>query len=586
MIAYPKEGNKRNEEKAMTKVLLAENGKALLPILLPKDAEEGMMTAAEELRHYLNLITGAKFEITEGCCKCTGIHLLKDETMGEEEFRIQTTDKGMNITSGTLRGVFYGVYGLLEDVLGVRFYAHDVTVVPEQATLALEDLDLTEKPALEFRQEDNPLNMFPEWRAHNRLNGPDHNHVSAVRDGLNRFGGMKSYALFVHTFNALVPPAKYMEAHPEYYSMVDGIRISERAQLCLTNPEVLAIATESVKQTLREHPEATLISVSQNDWYNPCECPECAKVDAEEGSHAGTLIRFVNAIAEAIEPEFPNVVVDTLAYQYTRMPPKITKPRANVCVRLCSIECCFGHPLDTCNRIADAYVGRKGNSAASFQEDLIGWGKICDRIYIWDYVTDFSNYWLPFPNFQVLGPNMKFFVNNGVKGVYEEANYQSVSPDLSELRHWLMAKLMWNPDFDVEKGIYDFTEAVYGAAAPEIRAWMDMLKHNVVDKNIHFGINVGPDVAYLDADTVAKGQKLMAAALAKELTFSQRVYTEKAALTVEFTEVAQNILKGNVDEARIDHLLEKASSLGITLINEWVPWDVAHRGMLNGKLYR
>jgi len=315
----------------------------------------------------------------------------------------------------------------LEDILGVGFYTHDITKIPTLKNLALEDLDHRDKPALEYRQLDNPLSMYPEWRARNRVNG-----AGGTNNCMDHFGGMKSYSLFVHTFNKLVDPEIYFDEHPEYFSMVDGKRIKEHTQLCLTNPDVIAIAIESARKNLREHPEATLISISQNDVYNPCECPACKKMDDENESHAGTLLYFVNAVAEALEEEFPHVVVDTLAYQYTRKPPTKIRPRHNVCVRLCSIECCFGHPLETCDRVTGFFVNNNKTSSASFQQDLIGWGKICNRIYIWDYVTNYRYYWLPFPNFHVLGPNMQFFTKNGVKGVYEEGNHNSVSPDLFE----------------------------------------------------------------------------------------------------------------------------------------------------------
>ena len=565
----------------MSKIMLAEQGKALLPIAVAEGACEVVMNAARELAHYLKRITGAEFAIKEGFdtpCIC----LVVDEKLEEEEFTVKECDccGGLKIAGGTARGVLYGVYGLLEDVLGVGFYTHDVTKIPTMETLVLEDVNLNDKPALEYRQIDYPLSTYPEWRARNRVNGQAGNY----RD-MKQYGGMKNYSLFVHTFNRLVDPEIYFDEHPEYFSMVDGVRIKERTQLCLTNPDVLAIAIENARKNLREHPEATIISVSQNDWYNPCECPECAKVDAENESYAGTLLYFVNAIAEALEEEFPHVVVDTLAYQYTRTPPKVIKPRHNVCVRLCSIECCFGHPLETCDRVA-SFGGNNKTSKATFQEDMVGWGKICNRIYIWDYVTNYRHYWMPFPNFHVIGPNMQFFVKNGVKGVYEEGNYQSVSPDMTEMRSWLLAKLLWNPDFDVKKGIYEFTEAVYGPAAAEIREYVELLERRVMDDNIHFGIYENPDVAYLDEATMEKAQALMAAAQAKCLNLSQRIYVEKAALSVEFAAVGQQILKGNVDTARIDKMMDMGRTLGIVRISEGPEWNIAHRGMLDGKLYR
>ena len=77
----------------------------------------------------------------------------------------------------------------------------------------------------------------------------------------------------------------------------------------------------------------------------------------------GTLLRFVNAVADAVAERYPDVLVDTLAYQYTRNVPKLTRPRRNVIIRLCSIECCFRHPLtdETCpeNRSTALYPLRQ-----------------------------------------------------------------------------------------------------------------------------------------------------------------------------------------------------------------------------------
>ncbi len=502
--------------------------------------------------------------------------------MEEEAFCLEITDRGISIAGGSLRGLFYGVYGFLEDVLGVGFYTHDVTKIPWIPHLELEAATLWEKPALEYRQLDGTLEYLPDWRAHNRLNAARTEAAGAPVAPLDRYGGGKSYALFVHTFDTLVPAAQYFDEHPEYFAMIDGERQREETQLCLTNPEVLALVIKRVRQTLRAHPEAAIISVSQNDSLgdNGCTCPACAKVDEEEGSHAGTLIRFVNAVAEAIEDEFPHVLVDTLAYRYTRTPPKITRPRRNVCVRLCSIECCFGHPLEECNRVVGPFARWHTPGAPTFQDDLIGWGRICDRVYIWDYVTNFAQYWLPFPNFHVIGPNMRFFVKNGVKGVYEEGNYHSPSPDLNELRQWLLAKLMWNPDFDVKRGIYDFTEAVYGPAAEDIRAYIDLLEKRVTEGEIHFGIYERADVAYLDEETLSRAQELMSAARAKELTLSQRNYVEKAALSVEYAVVAQALLRGQRDVERIDAMMDKARALGITELCEFLRWDEVYDQML------
>ncbi len=562
----------------MSKLRIADKGTACLPIVVGADTPQEIKTAARDLAHTLWRMTGAKFEITESCDGAS-IHFVIDETLEEEQFLLKSCSCcGLKISGGSGQGVMYGIYALLEDILGVRFYSHDVTKIPKREILEFDDLCYTDKPALEHRQLDYAPLVRPEWSARNRLNGA----------GPDRwYGGIRhGYALYVHTFNHLCSPDVYFEEHPEYFSMVGGVRIKDQTQLCLTNPDVLEIVVENVKKALRANPSARIVSVSQNDWRNPCECPECAKIDAENESQAGTMITFVNKVAEAIEEEFPHIVVDTLAYMYTRKPPKLVKPRHNVCVRLCSIECCFAHPLETCREVTGGFRLRAKPGDPSFQEDLIGWGKICDRIYIWDYVTNYRYFWLPFPNFQVLGPNMQFFVKNGVRGVYEEGNYQSVSPDMTEMRTWLLAKLLWNPDFDVEAGILEFTEAVYGPAAAEIREYIAHMQRRVLENNIHFGIFEHPDTPYIDEPTITKAKEIIASAQAKELTLSQRIYVEKVAFSLEFTEIARDIYNGVVDPERIDAMYNTARTLGITSMAEGWHMDIARHDLLDGKLFK
>ncbi|MDB6028931.1 MAG: hypothetical protein JWM68_5154, partial [Verrucomicrobiales bacterium] len=259
------------------------------------------------------------------------------------------------------------------------------------------------------------------------------------------------YKGFAHTFNNLVPPDKHFKEHPEWFSMVNGQRTSD-GQLCLTDPQLRDFVVERVKKSLKESPDCEIISVTQNDRFKFCECPKCKTLDDAEASHAGTMITFVNYIAEHIEPEFPKVLVDTFAYQYTRKPPKSVKPRGNVTVRLCSIECNFREPLDH-------------PSNATFADDIRKWTAICSHLYIWDYVTDFKNYVLPHPNWFVLGPNIRFFQQYGVKGIFEEGAYAGHGAEMAEMRSWVLAQLMWNPKLDDRALIQEFLNGYYGAEA-------------------------------------------------------------------------------------------------------------------------
>ena len=477
------------------------------------DCSESEAFAAYELAHYLNRITGARFAAL--CGKPAGKKIIvgdmpilnelgidiSAENLGDEGFIIRTVGETLIIAGGAKRGTLYGVYTFLEDALGCRWYTDVVTRIPKRYELPLMPLNIRQVPALEYRETFYPcVAGDAAWSACNKNNG------NSSRLYPHQ-GGKISYYPFVHTFDQILSPKDHFDAHPEYFSMVDGERIGEKEQLCLTNPDVVRLSIQKVREWIAEHPDATIISVSQNDWYNPCQCPDCRMIDEREGSYAGTLIHYINQIAEAIEEESPHIVIDTLAYQYTRTPPKHIRPRPNVCVRLCTIECCFAHPLDECDRVCSFAHNIHGDS---FQADLEGWAKVCDRLYVWDYVVNFHHYAMPFPNFGVLAPNIRYFIRNNVKGIFEEG---STTPyggaEFAQLKAWVIAKLLWNPELDTQALAEDFIGGYYGGAARYILAYYNLLNEALrAVPDAHFGIYDPPRNRYLTDEVIQKAKAL------------------------------------------------------------------------------
>ncbi|MDF2440634.1 MAG: hypothetical protein JWN98_1618, partial [Abditibacteriota bacterium] len=298
---------------------------------------------------------------------------------------------------------------------------------------------------------------------------------------------------FVHTFYPLVPPEQHFKEHPEWYSLLNGKRVVEGGQLCLSNMQLRDFVAERVKQWLREEPTARIVSVSQNDWYGACQCPNCKAIDDAEGSPSGSMLAFVNHVAQKIEPEFPNVAIDTLAYQYTRRPPKTIKPRPNVIVRLCSIECNFAESLEH-------------PSNAAFAADIRDWAKICNRLYIWDYTTNFAHYVQPHPNWFSLGDNVRFFARNNVKGVFEQGAYQSHGAEMAPLRAWVLARLLWNPNLNDRALINEFLKGYFGAAAKPIGQYLDLMKRDA--KGFYMTCYAPSDAPYLKLATLVQAEKL------------------------------------------------------------------------------
>ena len=483
---------------------LAEDGRTSYRIVVADDAIAPERHAAEELARFLHEATGAEFPVVSPSEAGDGPAILVGqgehvrrvaadldlEGLGAENLAIEAREANLILVGGRPRGTLYAVYDFLEDVVGCRWWSSEVSTVPRLGRLVVPRLSVREAPAMEYREPFWSDARDPHWAVQNRTNG----HAQRLDEAR---GGKHIYKGFVHTFYQLVPPQEYFGDHPEWYSEIDGERRWERAQLCVTNEELVAFVIGRVKAWLRESPEATIVSVSQNDWAGRCLCADCAALEGQEGSPSGPMLQFVNKVAAALEEEFPQVAVSTLAYQYTRKPPLHVKPRPNVIVRLCSIECAFGQPLDS-------------EQNRAFADDIRGWARICQRLYVWNYVTNFSHYICPHPNLRVHGPNIRFFAQNGVKGLFEQGLHGASSRgfEFAELRAWLEARLMWDPDQDDQALIDEFLGGYYGRAAEPIRQYIDLM-HDACEESGHYLACFSPNTApFLNLETLTEAGRL------------------------------------------------------------------------------
>lgn len=434
------------------------------------------LTAAQTLQDYLRQICGVTIPVVTDATAPAPKELIVGKTnregngytvdrdaLGEEGFVIRTVGPKLIIAGGELRGTLYGVYTFLEEALGCRWYTSTLIEVPTMKDLKIPvAIDIRQTPYFEYRETDWISPRDKTYSLANKQNGNIYRQFSEAQGGNMGYTGG-----FAHTLTtSILPSSVHFAAHPEYYAW--GVRSKARTpdQLCLTNPETLRLVIEQVKGMLRANPNARIVSLTQHDNQDYCVCGECKALDAYEGSHSGTMIHFVNAVADAVKDEFPNVAIDTFAYQYTRKPPKHVVPRDNVIVRLCSIECCFAHALND--------PGCADN--ADFCKDLQDWKKICNRIYIWDYTTNYGHFLGPFPNFGIMQQNVQFFAENNVKGIYEEGNYMASqsNAEFAELRAYVLCKLLWDPYIDYDKTINDFMRAYYGDGWQYVREYIDL----------------------------------------------------------------------------------------------------------------
>ena len=502
-------------------------------IVIGENASGSEQWAANELRNYLKKISGADFPVcfahektgtpkilvgfNQTTRKLLG-NAIKEPDILDESFTYKNVGPNILIWGGKQRGTMYGVMAFLENELGCRWYAPIVESIPEQSLYSFDYLNHSESPGVRVRNDFYYEAFNPVWAARNKMNGSMNTRIQP--------GGVEAYWA-VHTFYRFMPPEEFFGSHPEYFSLVNGKRTWDHAQLCLTNPDVLSIITERLKDTMRKYPDNLIYSVSQNDWRNPCQCEKCQALAQQEESESGPLIWFVNKVAEAIEKEFPDKFVGTLAYQYTRKPCKTIKPRHNVVIRLCSIECCFAHDFQHCPE------------NKSFMDDLKGWAEISPHLYIWDYVVNFSHYIQPYPNFYVLQPNIQTLAQNKAIGIMEQAAYQSRGGEFAELRAYVISKLLWNPYCDMQAVINDFMYGYYGRSGQFVRQYFDLL-HDQVTPDTHIHLGLRPDDLIFSDDFICQADKIFdkAQKVAKNDTLLHRV--EMARLPLLYLKCKRN----------------------------------------------
>lgn len=404
--------------------------------------------------------------------------------------------KDLLLAGGPGRGTVYAVYEFFERAFGVRWFAPDAIRIPD-APAGLAAMDVRYEPPFYYR-------------------------VTGLPSGANadayRNASKLTYGFRGHSLYDILPPEEYFADHPEYYSELNGKRVSlagldwhtpsvpnehpERAgQLCMTNPATAEAIARVLLERIRKNPEENIQSVSQMDWGGNCTCEVCRKVDEEEGSPSASMLIGVNRVAELLEQEVPGTYVQTYAYTWTRKPPKTIRPRHNVIIQLCTFECDFSRTLDD----------PASEVNAAFLRDLRGWQALDTHILFYDYPNNCEVLARPYPNFHVVGPYIRTFAASGGIGVYEQCTPGRICT-FGYLRPYLLSKLMWDPSLDADAVIDDFLAHYYGKSAPYLRQFIDLSRDTLVASEMP--MYLFDHCAWITPEYVRKSDALFQEALA------------------------------------------------------------------------
>jgi len=451
-------------------ITLVQDGRSRATIIVAKDAGPNATAAVGDLVRVIAAMSGAALPVVEdGNARLAGPQIHVGQTAFVKEAGLVPADLPMNgyriatvhapavprlvIAGAGSLGTSHGVYDFLTNVLGVMWGMADPLFedIPQRRTVAVSWLDRTERPAFGFR-------VFsgndPTWVRRNRIDD-----------------GSRSLPYYGHGHNLfnVIPPEKYGD-HPEYFAFIDGKRrVPERRdgsgpQPCLTNPDVIRITIETVRQFFDENPQYSTFSLCPNDSDKFCQCPSCLALDEGMERYRGrrmtsdSYFYYIDAVAKELLKTHPNRYVGVYAYWTTELPPRrITRLPPNVVVYLTQDSSQYHDP---------AYERRD-------HELLETWSKVAHHLAVYDYygLGWFTPRYYP----SIISRTLPYLPTVSVKGFYCEtySYWAHTGPHL-----YLSTRLLWNTQADPKAVLDEWFARMFGEAASEVRAYYESLERS------------------------------------------------------------------------------------------------------------
>ena len=508
-------------EAGKPQIVVADKGKTTYTIVRAVDAAEPTVYAAADLRAILKRITGAAFPVVPegkntngpriivGPCAASR-KLLGEQTvdaLGPDDFIVKTTGQDLLLVGGQPRGTLYAVYAFLETQGGCRWFNwYGEEFVPSKRTFSVGPLDRRESPAFENRDiyflHYMDLDTAKLFLVRNRVAGP-----AAGRCLDAKLGGSpyRHHHPGVHSLYFYVNPDRYFKEHPEWFSLWTGKRAKQ--QICFTNPQLRRTMTENVLAHIEKKGGSGLFSISAMDRPGEfCQCAKCRALAGREKTPGAPLFDYLVELAAAVQAKYPHALLTTLAYRkdQTEKPPATLPLPDNLVVIFAPIDDNFA-------------AGFQHPSNAATLENLKAWAARTKRLWVWYYTNPYGRQGpLPIGNIGKLARDFRLCKRLGVTGFFPSHGVGiSVSHLLADLQTWLLAKVMWDPDQDLQALIADFTEHYYGPAAGPIRRYIALLEEATgAMKTGMVWCAAAPEYRFLTPSVLAKADHLFDAAVA------------------------------------------------------------------------
>ncbi|MEF3313052.1 DUF4838 domain-containing protein [Paenibacillus sp. GYB004] len=491
-----------NKTNGNGKKVLAHNGNVMYSVYVSESADAIVKHAAQELADYLTQVSGAPFDLTIsdgtpiGPAFLVGQHPAADsfalqgnhaEPLGEDGFIIQSAGPYIQIIGSSSRGTMNGVNYFLDRYVGVKWFSPTYTFIPDKPKLKVSVGYDVQIPRFQYREMFVNDGNNEQFRAHNLLNGKSH-----YRTQTPSAAGLNSWSDYVptgvHNFHALVTDSVYHSG----------------GQVLAMDEEVRRIAAQALVSRIG-HRQANGLDPSYGfSQQDAAWVPDPASrsfADAHGGTLAAPILDMVGDVASRVRTQIPDARIGTLAYQFSYPAPTGLTLPDNVVVTLAPIDKDHGKSLDGAGNERDG-------------QQIAKWAALSDQLVFWDYLTNFSGggYLQPYPNLYAMADTIQFLaLSPAVKGYFGQQTGGARGPvgvGFDELRTWVGARLLWNPDEDVNALIEEFINGYYGAASSSVSEYIEAIHQSLEDSGASLTTSTPISSPYLSFDTMHQADGL------------------------------------------------------------------------------
>ena len=448
-----------------TNTYVVKNGVTPYKILLPEKASDQLKFAASDFQFFFKKATGIQLVITTkanyekgkyfsigetSIQKASGMALSYDE-LGDDGYKVLTYGDAIVMAGATDVASTYAVYGYLGKQFDLEIYGQEIYEIQSTEKAKLVDLDWTDVPDIPFRCGGNTYSYYGTTEYMSRMRWRN------MSDG---------WGLVTHTYFEILPPSKYLEAHPDWYDDPKS-----PLEICMTNEEMKAQFIANLEQIIRDTPQCTYYMLGHEDGSPLCKCEKCqAARDQYNGSNSALMILFTNDVVRKVNEwaakEIPNrrLKFCTFAYTSTEMPPVEYDSGTGTYYPIHRDEKLkLENNLGVMVAPIGADISRPYLENPSAKPTFEGWTSLTHNLYVWAYSAPFSNYLVPFDGFGAFKQNYEDYVKMGVEYVFEQGFISGYVPNFHELRGYLNSKLMWDTSLDTDTLVRNFMRNYYGS---------------------------------------------------------------------------------------------------------------------------